>query len=248
MFLPQISYNRINKIARHDVQPSAGSMLKGLAHMSIIPLTKHCSQCGVEYPYTAEYFHKDSKSKSGLRTKCKNCVRNYSRDYITAHVESHREYQKEYSKKNPEKIKAKNAKDSKARLEREKKIRLTDPETMRERDRIKYAKSREKSIARTQRYQKRHPEVRQFHERKRRARKANAAGIFTKADVDLLYRSQKGKCWHCGKSIESGYHIDHLIPLSRGGSNWPNNLVLACPSCNLSKGAKMPHEWNGKLF
>lgn len=32
--------------------------------------------------------------------------------------------------------------------------------------------------------------------------------------------------------------IDHLIPLSKGGSNYPSNLKLACISCNKSRGNK----------
>lgn len=248
MFLPQICYNNVNINALRDVQPSEGSMLKGLAHMPIIPLAKRCSKCGIEYPLTSEYFHKDSSSKTGLHSNCKECVRAYSREYVATHGEEHRQYQRDYNKKNPEKIKANNAKKAPTRREYNSKRRAADPEKARLHDRIRYANSREQSIARSLRYQKRHPEIRQFHERKRRARKANAEGFFTKSDVDLLYKSQKAKCWHCGKSIVNGYHIDHLIPLARGGTNWPNNLVLSCPTCNLSKGAKLTQEWNGKLF
>jgi 5-methylcytosine-specific restriction endonuclease McrA len=42
---------------------------------------------------------------------------------------------------------------------------------------------------------------------------------------------------------EQSYHIDHMIPLSRGGSNWPSNLQLLCPRCNLSKHAMTDEEW-----
>jgi 5-methylcytosine-specific restriction endonuclease McrA len=36
-----------------------------------------------------------------------------------------------------------------------------------------------------------------------------------------------------------------VIPLDRGGSNGPENIVIACPECNHSKHNKLPHEWNG---
>ena len=40
------------------------------------------------------------------------------------------------------------------------------------------------------------------------------------------------------------YHsIDHLIPVARGGTNEESNLVLACLRCNISRGAKSPHEY-----
>ena len=60
--------------------------------------------------------------------------------------------------------------------------------------------------------------------------------------------SQKNRCWWCGKKLKGSYHVDHRIPLSRGGSNWPENIVIACPFCNLSKCDKTPLEFAGRLF
>jgi len=46
------------------------------------------------------------------------------------------------------------------------------------------------------------------------------------------------KCCSCGISVKnkSNFHIDHIIPLSKGGSVDENNLQLLCRSCNLKKG------------
>lgn len=49
-------------------------------------------------------------------------------------------------------------------------------------------------------------------------------------------------CFYCGVSCEKMYHVDHFIPLSRGGAHVLTNLRVACPSCNLSKAAKLPAE------
>jgi hypothetical protein len=48
-------------------------------------------------------------------------------------------------------------------------------------------------------------------------------------------------CTYCGsnKRLEG----DHILPLSRGGSNAFENLVTACKPCNLAKGSKTPEEW-----
>lgn len=35
------------------------------------------------------------------------------------------------------------------------------------------------------------------------------------------------------------FHIEHIIPSSRGGSEDPDNLALACPSCNLHKSDRL---------
>jgi 5-methylcytosine-specific restriction endonuclease McrA len=34
------------------------------------------------------------------------------------------------------------------------------------------------------------------------------------------------------------FQIDHIIPISQGGQNTEDNLLLSCRHCNLSKGAK----------
>jgi 5-methylcytosine-specific restriction endonuclease McrA len=48
------------------------------------------------------------------------------------------------------------------------------------------------------------------------------------------------KCTYCDKSIRfSQADIDHVWPQSRGGSNSNWNLVVACQSCNRSKGNKI---------
>ncbi|MBZ5623051.1 MAG: HNH endonuclease [Acidobacteriia bacterium] len=40
--------------------------------------------------------------------------------------------------------------------------------------------------------------------------------------------------------------IDHYIPLSKGGTNFPDNIVLACWPCNNRKRAKLPSEFRSK--
>lgn len=51
-------------------------------------------------------------------------------------------------------------------------------------------------------------------------------------------------CLYCGGPAE---HVDHFIPLARGGTHTFGNLVAACAACNLSKGAKLPDvEWTGR--
>ena len=35
------------------------------------------------------------------------------------------------------------------------------------------------------------------------------------------------------------FHIEHVVPRSKGGASDEGNLALACPSCNLHKGDRM---------
>jgi 5-methylcytosine-specific restriction endonuclease McrA len=46
-------------------------------------------------------------------------------------------------------------------------------------------------------------------------------------------------CWYCRTPLcEETVTQDHRIPISKGGSNWPSNLVPACIGCNSAKGCK----------
>jgi len=92
--------------------------------------------------------------------------------------------------------------------------------------------------------------VRSTH--RRRAEKVGAVGSFDKWDVLIRLGKQKNLCHYCQCRIEvhgpEKYQIDHFIPLSRGGSNHANNIVLACSGCNLGKGSKMPWEYRPAMF
>lgn len=73
------------------------------------------------------------------------------------------------------------------------------------------------------------------------ARRRNAEGTFDHIDIDNLKELQRMRCAICSTSLwAAGFHIDHKQPISKGGTNWPHNLQLLCPKCNLSKGAS----WN----
>ena len=55
-------------------------------------------------------------------------------------------------------------------------------------------------------------------------------------------------CVYCkGESKDNILEIDHFIPRSRGGSDRVGNLVLACHSCNQTKGNTLPSEWLNHL-
>lgn len=50
-------------------------------------------------------------------------------------------------------------------------------------------------------------------------------------------------CQYCGMPLDSSNAtIDHVIPLSRGGTDTPDNKVWACKTCNHRKGDLLPYE------
>ena len=69
---------------------------------------------------------------------------------------------------------------------------------------------------------------------RRRMRMLANGGTHTAADVLVQYERQEGKCYYCHVALEK-YHVEHRVPVSRGGSNGPENLVCACATCNWRK-------------
>lgn len=69
----------------------------------------------------------------------------------------------------------------------------------------------------------------------RRARIRKAGGQFSREDILIRFKAQRGRCAWCATSIKKKYHIDHILSVARGGSNDPRNIQLLCPSCNLRK-------------
>jgi 5-methylcytosine-specific restriction endonuclease McrA len=57
-----------------------------------------------------------------------------------------------------------------------------------------------------------------------------------------ILRRWRYRCAYCDGRAS---HLDHVVPLSRGGTDTEANIVPACASCNLSKGAKTLAEWAG---
>lgn len=102
--------------------------------------------------------------------------------------------------------------------------------------------------ARVRVYHHANPEAVKAKHSNRRARVLAAGGTFSATDVQRKLLLQKNTCYWCRAKLNGKYHVDHVIPLSRGGSNGPENIVCACAGCNLSKWAKMPWEFAGRLF
>ncbi len=87
------------------------------------------------------------------------------------------------------------------------------------------------------------PITRRIWARQYDLRVKKAGGVFTKQDIDDIYWKQNGKCAYCDKELNGKFSIDHILPVSRGGTNWPNNIALCCSSCNSSKNNKTIEEW-----
>lgn len=50
------------------------------------------------------------------------------------------------------------------------------------------------------------------------------------------------RCVYCGQE-DGPFEVDHVVPVSKGGGDHPENLCCACRACNRSKGAKLLEDW-----
>ena len=93
---------------------------------------------------------------------------------------------------------------------------------------------------------------------RREARERAIKGTLTAQEIQTKLKAQKHKCYYCFTKFKKSegkyiYHLEHTVPLSRTEYNPRhdvNNVVLSCPTCNLRKNDKLPHEWaeGGRLF
>lgn len=229
---------------------------------------KRCKKCDTEKPKTE--FSRDKSSKDGLQSKCKACERAHYASNKEAISEQQRVYQAANKETIAEKKRAYNSmkkEDIAAtclayRTENKEKIAAkhreyyaANKEVIAAKKRDRHAASPEKAAAISRRWLLENPDKAAANNRNRRARKRSANGRHTAEDVNAIFESQRGMCASCpAKLIKSGknrYHVDHIVPLIRGGSNDKYNIQCLCPSCNMRKNAKDPMEWakqNGRLL
>lgn len=90
----------------------------------------------------------------------------------------------------------------------------------------------------TREYRKRNPEMMREAAAKRRA-----LGRLPSGTVKRIGSAQRWKCAVCRADISEKYHMDHILPIAKGGEHAPQNIQLLCPSCNVRKSAKDPVEF-----
>lgn len=109
---------------------------------------------------------------------------------------------------------------------------------------IKWRESnKEHSKEYDRRYHAAHPDAYSIHRNTRKARKLSAVSDDPSIIAQHVNRA-KNSCYWCGARLYGRkYHLDHVIPLSKGGNHTASNIVKSCPHCNMSKNDKLPGEW-----
>jgi len=216
---------------------------------------KHCKKCNRDKPLDA--FNNDHSRPDGKFPNCRDC----NRAYIHALHEAKPELQAKYAKKTYGKHGAKYNAQRRARTASDPEYR----ERRQLIGRKTYARNADKRKAYTAEYQRNHPDKtrkwkkeydsrnrakrlayqkiwrkssREYMRSKCAARRALRKGVPVSAvDRTLVFARDNGICHICKKKVNpKSWHLDHLIPLSKGGEHTYQNVAVAHPFCNLSRG------------
>ena len=124
-----------------------------------------------------------------------------------------------------------------------------EKEFYRQRNADNYLANREVRLQQAKDWQKANPEKSRVRNRNRRAKRINAEGTHTESQTTALLELQDHKCNSCGICLHTTEkHLDHIMPLDLGGSNWIENLQWLCQFCNNSKSNKHPDDWAEEIL
>jgi 5-methylcytosine-specific restriction endonuclease McrA len=194
--------------------------------MGDLPLSKTCSKCGLTK--LPSEFYKHSEGANGLRPDCKQCVRSRSEArYGAKHESINAQRRREHA---------------------------DNPGPKRAADQAYYLANKDTCVARVAKWGSKNPHRKRayknkwkqenldavrMHTAQRRAARKRAPGVFTKQDYLDALEASCGLCAYC---LQPGLKltIEHVTPIAHGGAHDSNNIVMACESCNYSKGARGP--------
>ncbi|KKN18832.1 hypothetical protein LCGC14_0951730 [marine sediment metagenome] len=116
-----------------------------------------------------------------------------------------------------------------------------------------YQRNRERRIADVKAYEKTNfAKVRvwkRVRSARRRTRLVAAPGTCSREQWLGRFQFYGGHCAYCPRELRfDEAQMEHRIPISRGGSNWPANIVPACADCNLRKGTKTSAEFGARIL
>ena len=130
-----------------------------------------------------------------------------------------------------------NEKRRKHRLENIEQYRKIERQRSLNEDRKKYKREHSKKYRQTENGKL--SQLNKYHKR----RAIIKSGNVTTQQLKELYSTVKNCYWCNTKLNKKNTHLDHFIPLSKGGLHTIDNLVLSCSCCNLKKSNKDPYQF-----
>lgn len=195
---------------------------------------KICKKCGEEKPL--QNFAAEKRNKDGLNGTCRSCINARFIEWAAKNKDKRRAYYES----NRDKILAENAayyqKNSDRIKQKAKQYRHSNADKVREYHREYATANAEKARERVKSWRLANKDRKKVHNQNRRALKKASGGIISGNITTKLMSLQKRKCAVCKSDLrKTGYHLDHILPLTLGAPNIDNNIQLLCPKCNVQK-------------
>lgn len=226
----------------NEMWPSGASTPSAVTQRRCSPMSEEhytCTRCGESKPATDYYYG----ARDGRLGQCKTCKRTASNAYRAANLGRVRESNRNISESQRAK-----------RAERARLWRVANPERSRaliaewekaNADHVAAKKAAwvaanpERSHAIKTAWKARNPDAVRDARELYRSRKHAAADIEPVSRL-IVWQRDDGRCHICGRRADiNDWHLEHIVPLSRGGGHSYKNVAVSHPSCNLSKGSRV---------
>jgi len=166
-----------------------------------------CRKCYYAAKYVAERNETKERNRRWRRDN-PDKIKDQHRRWRSANPHKSAEYSRRYKQKNPDKAKARADKYQKENCQ--------------------------KLLERARQWKRAHPDVQRAWEHRRRSRELDAVGYYTPEEWSDRVAEYGGICPRC-RTPWTRPTVDHIVPLSKGGTNWIWNIQPLCGSCNSAK-------------
>lgn len=207
--------------------------------MQIVQLSfldgKRCCACHHWKPL--DDFHKEKAKRDGRSSECKECAGIRQRAYYAANKEQIKEQNRQRWHERGEQYRQSCHRWYQAHRETQlevfRRYRKENSEKLRVMGQSYYRRNKARLNEVARQWRRNNPEHHRQLWHAYRARRKNAPGAHTLAEWRKLRRWFGNVCVCCG--AHENLTVDHVVPLSKGGSNDVSNLQPLCHSCNCSK-------------
>jgi len=190
---------------------------------------KNCRKCKED---KRDYeFSKCSRNKDGLTSYCKYCISKSSKNWYIRNKEHKDRKSREWLKENGERFK-----EYRAAWEEENRYR-------RKKYLSEWYQLNKTEISKKHReWWDSNPDKRRLYKHKYYVSLKDQMGVVSPDIIEKLSKEQDGMCYYCQEKLDK-WHLEYMVPVSRGGLHDDKNLCLSCPFCNLRKHTKTVEEF-----
>jgi 5-methylcytosine-specific restriction endonuclease McrA len=191
---------------------------------------RRCSACGQTFPETTEFFCARVSRPGKFYGRCRRCETTIVRAHQVALGDEHRRRARAEYRRNHDRHlvrgRARYAQHRRRLIAKSRAWNVANAERFRENVRRSHRKHHVKRSAYMRKWYAENPS------RRWERRVGLAVGFCTREQLDARIAYYGHQCYRCFGPYDA---IDHVIPLAKGGTNWPANLRPICRRCNSRK-------------